>query len=100
MPFVAVLDANVIVTEDSDFRDQCVLARDDLGRALDAQGCAEFTAFAVDVAPQRAAEALHLMASNRWVGQHEGDVWERLLAWMKRMNWTMTADLLPRHFPD
>lgn len=88
-----VAAADVIVTEDTAFRAEGERARRLLHLELDFQGCAEFVAFAVDVDPTIAVDALEGMLA-RWDARTPGATLPRLLAWMDNQGWAEAAHLL------
>lgn len=86
--------ADVVVTEDSGFRSEG--ARLHTMPGLDFQGCAEFTAYAVDVDRDTAAQALRRMLGQRWATPDDSDSWPRFLAWVRHQGWSGTASLLEK----
>ena len=88
--------SGVLVTNDAALRAE--LERSGL---LDAQAPAEFVAYAIDVDPAEAREALLVMVRDRWlVGnedaeQADEDLVLRLTGWMRqRAGWSVAASLL------
>lgn len=83
----------VVVTEDAGLRDEGLRLCASLPFDLDFQGCAEFTAYAVDADRQTAREALDHMLVKRW---HLGpdDRWPRFLAWAERQGWATVTHVL------
>lgn len=90
----AAAGADVVVTEDAALRTEWERQSAPLS-TIDLQGCAEFTAYAVDTDLPVACEALDLMVRQRWAPE-ERDPWPRLIAWIRQQGWAMTADLLER----
>ncbi len=72
------------------------LARRLLPQDLDFQGCAEFMAFAVDVDPAVAVDALDGMLG-RWSARTSNASWPRLLSWMDRRGWGEVSQVLDRY---
>lgn len=89
-------EADVVVTEDVQFRAQGERARRLLPQDLDFQGCAEFKAFAVDVDPAVAVDALDGMLG-RWSARTSNASWPRLLSWMDRRGWGEVSQVLDRY---
>lgn len=87
-------DADVIVTEDSGLRSEGETLGEPWASSLDFQGCGEFTAYTVGVNLTAAGAALDDMLTRRW--RLGDDKWPRLLAWMRRQGWAVTADELQR----
>lgn len=85
--------ADVVVTEDTDLRDEGLRLGASLPVDLDFQGCAEFTAYAVDADREAAREALDRMLVARWRLVSD-DRWPRFLAWADRQGWATTTDVL------
>lgn len=86
----AIAHAEVVVSEDQGLQREW--NGGDIRPAIEIQGCAAFTAYAVDTDVVQAREALVAMVA-RWAPT-ERDPVPRLGAWMRRQGWAMTADLI------